>query len=164
MWRSTGRRVVPQEEIVNGYGFANPAAGPLHKIVNGIARSAGQQNNNSGKSSAGWDEGKEADIVGEVSEGRLVGGTRRELEGVLKRRKEDLKRWSGVEGQGRTAKTTRTRRTTTTKTKSKQVDFSQSASEVPQRKKWRSEGGVDGLVGNKGEVGKRVRTSLVRST
>ncbi|KFY84418.1 hypothetical protein V500_09335 [Pseudogymnoascus sp. VKM F-4518 (FW-2643)] len=67
MWRSTA------EEIVNGYGFANPAAGPLHKIVNGIARSAGQQNNNNnGKSSAGWDEGKEADIVGEVSEGRLT--------------------------------------------------------------------------------------------
>lgn len=55
---------------MNGYGFANPAAGPLHKIVNGIARSAGQENNNNnGKSSAGWlDEGKEADIVEEVSE------------------------------------------------------------------------------------------------
>lgn len=41
-------------------------------------------NNNNGKSSAGWAEGKEADIVGEVSEGcwLLVGGTRRELEGA----------------------------------------------------------------------------------
>ena len=55
-----------KRKTVNVYGFANPAAGPLHKIVNGIARSAGQQNNNNGKSSAGWDEGKEADIVGEV--------------------------------------------------------------------------------------------------
>lgn len=40
-------------------------------IVNGFARSAGQQhNNNNGKSSsAGWTKGKEADAVGEVSEG-----------------------------------------------------------------------------------------------